>query len=192
MTMFRSMMMAVPMVLAAGFAQAVDAPPAMKAFVESDVMAWAQSPQVIEAVRAQNAAHAGISADEVIARDTQWRAEVGAPDQPLIQSVMSAPLSGFLSEQVAASSGRITEVFVMDASGLNVASSGITSDYWQGDEAKFQMTYEVGPDAVFVDAIEFDDSTQSYAGQVSISLKDPATGEVIGAMTIGLNAEMFF
>jgi hypothetical protein len=117
---------------------------------------------------------------------------VGTGNQPLIQKVMSAPLSAFLSEQVAASQGRINELFVMDLHGLNVASSGVTSDYWQGDEAKYQKTYQVGPNAIFVDAIEFDESTQSYLGQVSISLTDPDTGEVIGAMTIGLNAELFY
>ncbi len=190
--MIRTMIMAVPLVFAASFAQAVDAPPAMKAFVESDVMTWAHSAEVVDAIRAQNEAHAGIEQDDVLARDTQWRSEVGAGSQPLIQSVMTTPLSAFLSEQVAASSGRINELFVMDANGLNVGSSGITSDYWQGDEAKFQKTYEVGPDAIFVDAIEFDESSQSYLGQVSISITDPDSGEVIGAMTIGLNAELFF
>ena len=80
----------------------------------------------------------------------------------------------------------------MDEHGLNVASSGVTPDYWQVDEAEFQKAYGMGPDGVFVDEIEFDESTQSYQGQVSISLKDPDTGELIGAMTIGLNAELFF
>jgi len=93
---------------------------------------------------------------------------------------------------VEASGGQITEVFVMDAHGLNVASSGVTSDYWQGDEAKFQKTFLAGTGAMFVDDIELDESTQTYLGQVSIVLTDPDTGAVIGAMTIGLNAQMFF
>ncbi len=190
--MLRKIALSLPMILAASIASAVDAPPAMKAFVESDVMAWAQSPQVIEAIKAQNAETAGASADQINAWDGQWRAEVGQSDQPLIGEVMGRPLSAFLAEQVAASGGRITELFVMDALGLNVAASDVTSDYWQGDEAKHSETYGVGPDAVFVDEIEFDESSQTYQGQVSVSLKDPATGEVIGAMTIGLNAEAFF
>jgi hypothetical protein len=45
----------------------------------------------------------------------------------------------------------ITEMFVMDAKGLNVGQSDVTSDYWQGDEAKWQKTYGAGPGVVFVD-----------------------------------------
>lgn len=190
--MFRTLILAAPVMMAATFAQAVDAPPAMKAFVETDVMAWAQSPEVINAIRAQNTDTADLGQGDIDALDTQWRAEVSMADRPLIESVMGAPLSSFLSGQVDGSEGRINELFVMDQHGLNVASSGVTSDYWQGDEAKFQKTYSVGPDAIFVDEIEFDESTQSYLGQVSISISDPDTGEVIGAMTIGLNADLFY
>ncbi|WP_299671919.1 hypothetical protein [uncultured Roseobacter sp.] len=190
--MLRKIALSLPMIVAASFANAVDAPPAMKAFVESDIMSWAQSAQVIDAINAQNVETAGASAAQIEEWDGQWRAQVGQADQPLIAEVMGRPLSQFLAEQVSASGGRITEIFVMDALGLNVAASDVTSDYWQGDEDKFSKTYSVGPDAVFVDEVEFDESSQTYQGQVSVSLSDPATGEVIGAMTIGLNAEAFF
>jgi hypothetical protein len=77
----------------------------------------------------------------------------------------------------------------MDARGLNVAASTPTSDYWQGDEAKFTDTYSQGPGAIHVGDVEFDESTQSYQGQVSIVVVDPDTGNPIGAITVGLNAE---
>ena len=86
----------------------------------------------------------------------------------------------------------IAEVFIMDAQGLNVAASAVTSDYWQGDEAKFQQTYGVGPDAVHISEVELDESTQTYQAQVSLSLTDPATGALIGAVTFGLNAQAFY
>lgn len=190
--MFRTLLMSAPLMVAASLVQAVEAPPAMKAFVTSDVMEWAQTEQVIDAVTAQNTKTSGADAAQIEAWDTQWRAEVGTPDQPMISEVMGQPLSAFLSEQVAASGGRITEIFVMDAQGLNVAASDVTSDYWQGDEDKHAKTYGVGTGAVFVDAIEYDESTQTYQGQVSFTLTDAATGEAVGAMTIGLNAEAFF
>jgi hypothetical protein len=78
----------------------------------------------------------------------------------------------------------------MDNKGLNVGQSDVTSDYWQGDEAKWQKTYSVGPAAVFVDKIEQDESTQKFQTQVSISVVDPAGGAVIGAVTVGLDVEM--
>jgi len=190
--MYRTLTLSAPLALAGSLAQAVDAPPAMRAFVETDIMSWANSARVISAVMDQNAKTAGMSEVQIIAWDNQWRGEVGQAEQPTISEVMGHSLSAFLSEQVSASNGRITEIFVMDSVGLNVAASDVTSDYWQGDEDKFQKTYLAGPNAVFVDIIEFDESAQSYQCQISISLTDPATGQAVGAMTIGLNAEAFF
>ena len=77
----------------------------------------------------------------------------------------------------------------MDALGLNVAASDTTSDYWQGDEAKFTETYGVGPDATHLGDIELDESSQSYQGQISMTIVDPATGSAIGAITVGVNAD---
>ncbi|MFK7745284.1 MAG: hypothetical protein AB8B47_09520 [Roseobacter sp.] len=190
--MFRTLFLSAPLVVAASLAQAVDAPPAMRAFVEADVMSWAHSDQVLSAIIAQNAETAGSSEAQILEWDGEWRSQVGQASKPLIDQVMGRDLSKFLSEKVSASGGRITEIFVMDALGLNVAASGVTSDYWQGDEAKYSESYGAGSGAVFVDAVEFDESSQSYQGQISVSLTDPATGEVVGAMTIGLNAEAFF
>ena len=78
----------------------------------------------------------------------------------------------------------------MDAKGLDVAQSTLTSDYWQGDEAKWSETYPVGPDAVQIGEIEQDESTQVFQSQVSIAVTDPATGEVIGAITVGVDVSM--
>ena len=76
----------------------------------------------------------------------------------------------------------------MDNKGLNVGQSDVTSDYWQGDEAKWQKTFSVGPTAVFVDKVEKDESTQKFQTQVSISIVDG--GAAIGAVTVGLDVEM--
>lgn len=190
--MFRTFLLSAPLIALAGFAQAVDAPPAMKAFVESDVMNWSQDALVIDAINAQNAETAGASEAQILEWDTTWREQVGQPDQPFIGEVMGNDLSAFLAQQVEASGGRITEIFVMDALGLNVAASNVTSDYWQGDEDKYAKSYGMGAGAIFVDEIEFDESSQTYQGQISVSLTDPATGAVVGAMTVGLNAEAFF
>lgn len=164
----------------------------MRAYVESQVMAWATAPVVIDAVRAQNARTGAASQDQIDAWDKAWRAQVGQSDQPLLDQVLKTPASAHLGAQVAASGGQIAEVFVMDQRGLNVASSGVTSDYWQGDEAKFQKTFPMGAGAIFVDEIELDESTQTYSGQISVTLTDPDSGAPIGAITVGLNAEMFF
>ncbi|NNE52931.1 MAG: cache domain-containing protein [Sulfitobacter sp.] len=189
--MFRSTLMALGLVSASAL-NAAEFPPAMADFIENDLKGWINAPAIIAAVRAQNSQTAGLSQADIDARDTAWRQQVGQPSQPLIETVLSAPLSDYLRERVTAAGGRITEVFVMDANGLNVAASSVTSDYWQGDEAKFSESYGRGAGAVFIDDVELDESTQRYQGQVSFSLSDPASGVPIGAVTVGLDASAFY
>ena len=176
--------------LAAG--QALSAGPTddMAAFVQSQD--WVTSPAIIQALRAQNAETAGLTQADIDALDQDWRAQVGQVDQPLITAVTSRDASLHLRQNVDAAQGRITEVFVMDARGLNVATSAVTSDYWQGDEAKFTQTYPMGAGAMHVSEVEYDESTQTYQAQVSLSIADPQSGEVIGAVTFGVNAQAFF
>lgn len=177
---------------AASSLHAAEIPPSMSHYIENDLATWIADAQIIASVREQNARTAGLSEEEVISLDNQWRAEVGQSEQPMIQGVLHSPLSDHLRSFQDASAGRITEIFVMDSVGLNVAASDVTSDYWQGDEAKFQKTFPMGPRAVFVDEIELDESTQRYQGQVSFSVTDPATGDVVGAITFGLDATAFY
>ncbi|MBN9886612.1 hypothetical protein [Salipiger abyssi] len=169
---------------------AVDARTAMEAFLQSGIQPWAQDPALIAAIEAQNAQTAGYDAARIDALDSAWQAEIGAADTPTISAVVESDLATFLRDHVGAAQGAITEIFVMDAQGLNVAASAITSDYWQGDEAKFTETYGQGAGAVHYGEVEFDESSQSYQAQISLTLSDPETGAPIGAMTVGVNADL--
>lgn len=163
--------------------------PAMSAYLETDIRAWAHSPILVDAINAQNQRTSGYDQGMIDRLDQAWRSEIGTSSTPNISQVIKNSAADFLRSQVQSSGGRVTEVFIMDAQGLNVAASGITSDMWQGDEAKYSKTYSVGPDAVHLGDIELDESTQSYQGQISLTITDPETGLAIGAMTIGLAAE---
>lgn len=158
-------------------------------FAKSTVKQWASDSTVIAAVKAQNAKHAGLSQADIDNMDKDWRAQTDASSKPMIDAVMGSALSSYLSQQQEATQGTVTEIFVMDNRGLNVGQSEVTSDYWQGDEAKFQKSYDAGADAIFVDEVEMDESTQTFQSQVSMSIVDPATGEVIGAITVGVNVD---
>jgi hypothetical protein len=160
-----------------------------KKYVTSNVVSWLNDKVVIDAIKAQNTKNASLTQADIDRLDKQWRAEVDAAQKPLIESVMKNELSAFLAKKEGESHGIITEMFVMDDKGLNVGQSDVTSDYWQGDEAKWQKTFLVSPDAVFVDKVEKDESTQQLQVQVSVSIKDPQTGKAIGAITIGLNVD---
>ncbi len=162
----------------------------MKSYVEAELRAKLADPIVVAAVTGANASNASLSPNDILTLDGQWRAEVGK-DSALIKGVAENPTSAMLRDLVSASGGKVTEVILMDAQGLNVAVSDVTSDYWQGDEDKHAQTYAVGPTAVHVSEVEFDESSQSYQAQVSFTITDPATGLAIGAATIGLNAEAF-
>jgi hypothetical protein len=120
--------------------------------------------------------------------DTAWRAAIESDaNDPLIQSVVTGPLPDFLRDKYKSSGRLIVEVIVMDAHGLNVAATRPPSDYWQGDEVKFQNSFGAGPDGVDTGEISYDDSAQTYSAQISYPVTDPASGELIGAVTVGVS-----
>lgn len=170
-------------------ADANDFKPQIEAFFTKNVKAWLTDPAVIDAVKAQNASHASLDAAQIEALDQQWRAEAKAGGGDLVGRVLSNPLSGFLKGRKQAHDQAITEIFVMDNKGLNAGQSDVTSDYMQGDEAKWQKTYGSGKETLFIDDVEFDDSTGAFQSQVSSTVVDPSTGQPIGAITVGLNVE---
>jgi len=163
--------------------------PSIRDFAENTVTAWVSNPTVVEAIKVQNALHASLSQDEIIAKDKQWRAETASADRPLINRVLSNDLSRYLAKVSKEQQGLVTEVFIMDNRGLNVGQSDVTSDYWQGDEAKWKKTFLVGPNAMIVDDVELDESTQTFQSQLSMSITDQVTGKVIGAITVGVDVE---
>jgi len=163
--------------------------PQIRAAFESQIKPWLSDPAVVEAIKQQNQKTASLSDADIDGLDQEWRAQAKAGGGPLIDEVLSASLSNYLKQKKGQIGGMVTEMFVMDAKGLNVGQSDVTSDYMQGDEAKWQKTYKAGADAVFVDEVEFDDSTESFQSQISATVTDPATGEPIGAITIGINVE---
>ena len=185
----RTLTLATLITLAALPAAASEYTPAMQSYLENNIRNWVQSPVLVEAIASQNSQTQGFDQAAIDAMDTRWRAEVGTPDSAFTDQVLNNSAADFLREQVEKSGGRITEVFIMDAQGLNVAASSPTSDMWQGDEAKFQMTYSVGTDASHFGAVELDESSRRYQAQISLTIVDPDTGAAIGAMTVGIDAE---
>lgn len=175
--------------LAATPAVANEYEPAMATFLESNIRTWAHDPLLVAAIKAQNEATAGYDQATIDQMDTTWRAEVGAASTPTITPVIENAAADFLRMQVEKSAGQITEVVIMDSVGLNVAASGVNSDMWQGDEAKYQDTFSVGPDAYHFSEVELDDSTRTYQVQISMTIVDPDTGASIGALTVGVDAE---
>jgi hypothetical protein len=177
--------------LSATAAQAVDFQSAMKAYLDGEVRNWAAHPTIVEAVRARNALTVHLTGEQIGALDAAWMSEIASGSGITIDPILHAPVSRFLREKVAASEGRISEILVMDARGLNVGISSITSDFWQGDEDKYLATFASGPNSLHIGDVDFDESSQAYLVQISFPLLDPDTGTSIGAVTIGMNADAF-
>ncbi|MBU2360039.1 MAG: PDC sensor domain-containing protein [Alphaproteobacteria bacterium] len=159
-----------------------------KTFVQTKANVWMADPIVQSALAAANAAHADLTEPAILDLDTTWRTQIDAADKPLITQVLSSPVSDFLRSIVDGSEGLIAEIILMDDRGLNAGISGVTSDYWQGDEDKYQQTYAAGPAAINVSDVELDESTGVYVIQISMPVLDP-TGAAIGAATFSLDAE---
>ncbi len=158
------------------------------AAANSDLQEWITDPIIIYAIREQNAFSANISKRKIEALDKKWRSQGRRGE--MVMEMLDRQGSIILRDRRELSHGVITEIIVMDNIGLNVAISDRTSDYYQGDEAKWQETFLRGPGAIHVGEIEFDESTQKYQTQVSMSVTDPDTSEVIGAVTFGIDLEV--
>lgn len=155
--------------------------------VLGDIRDFLKGEIVSLSVKNQNVKYNTLTQEQIDALDQQWRAETKQDDQPLISATLTNPLSAYLTRVQAHSVGLYSEIFVMDKNGLNVGQSSISSDYWQGDEDKFQKTFPVSGNAVFIDEPELKEGLGVWCVQVNLSLADQETGDVIGAATVEVN-----
>ncbi len=153
-------------------------------FANSTLVKFGTDPIIVGAVKAENAK--GKTLDQIKELDKKWMATPGVVDY--MKALMDNECGKHL-RKIQASAPYYAEIFVMDNQGANVAMSDKTSDYWQGDEAKFIKSYSGGRGNVFVDDVKFDNSTQAYLVQVSVPVKDG--DKVIGAITFGINVDKF-
>lgn len=75
----------------------------------------------------------------------------------------------------------------MDDQGALVCATAKTTDYWQGDEAKWQRAFNDGKGDVFIDRPKFDDSSAQRLAQISVPVLDK--GVAIGAITVGVSID---
>lgn len=155
----------------------------IKNLVESTIVNWINDPVLIDVIKKSNSENKNRSEDKIIEDDNLWR----SGDKNFQDKYLNNSASDFLREKKAASDNLYAEIFVMDFQGCNVAQSDITSDFWQGDEGKFVKSYNNGNGSVFIDEIEYDESSDTYTVQVSLPIVDPSTNSVVGAITIGVD-----
>jgi opacity protein-like surface antigen len=185
--------------------------PAVVAYAQEFVAKWSGDAKLIEAIKASTAKNSKLDYNEVTILDSQWRvaksgvekekraAEVLKELAPgksideqikegeaLIKTTRASETSQFLTEQLgkAEPKGAITEVFVMDGWGWNVGQTGGTSDYYQGDEGKWQKTF-ASADPKEIEILEIVEEDGIRSAQVSLPIKE--NGKNIGAVTVGVD-----
>jgi len=159
------------------------APQAVIDLAHSELVKLGTEPIIVAAVKAENAK--GKTLEQIKETDEKWKATPGIAD--FMRELMESECGKYL-RSLQEKTPYYAEIFVMDNQGANVAMTDKTSDYWQGDEAKFIESYKEGAGGIHISDVEFDDSTQAYLVQVSVPAKDEE--KVIGAITIGIDIDI--
>lgn len=180
--MFFRIVLVLSFLIPASMGWAEQAPQPVVDLANTTLAELGSRPEIVSAVKAQNSQ--GKSLADIKAMDEKWKATPGIA--PYMQALMDSECAKFL-KGLQDSQPYYAEIFVMDNQGTNVAMTDKTSDYWQGDEAKFQKSFNSAQGEVFVDEVEFDESAQVYLVQVSVPVKDG--GQTIGAITFGINVD---
>ena len=143
---------------------------------------WASDPIVVRAVREANQKPRSMAEIELI--DAQWQETHGVDD--FIRAIIEHPAAARLRE-LRSANPELQEAFVTDRLGANIATTNKTSDFYQGDEAKFAEAYNDGAGAVHIGKISHDESIQSFSMQIAVPVMDD--GQAIGVLVVTVNAE---
>ena len=126
---------------------------------------------------------------EVLALDRQWQELSPSRASEPAAEILYSKLSGKLAQWQYEQGGMVTEIIVMDTIGAAAAISVLTSDYWQGDERKFESIVGKTSDTLYLGPVRFDPSAQEFQVFASMPVVAPATNRFVGGVAIGLNIE---
>ncbi len=146
------------------------------------VQHMALNPTVIRATRRQNAEK--LTLELIKQRDGEWKS---TKDLTHFKRSLQENDAGRFLKRVIGLNKSFNEAFVTDNQGANVAAFPATSDYWQGDEEKWTASFNNGEGQVFLGPLEYDDSTKTYAVQISAPLYD--RGATIGVLVVGVTLD---
>lgn len=146
------------------------------------VQHMALNPVMIRAARRQNAEK--IPMDEIERRDEAWQKEGGGTQ---FKWTLQENVPGRFLRDTVTRNESFNEAFLTDNQGANVAAFPPTSDYFQGDEEKWTASYNGGKGRVFIGPLEYDDSTNVYAVQISAPVLD--RGATIGVLVVGVTVD---
>lgn len=168
----------------------LDAP--VRSYAARELSRWLTDPVIIAAIRAHNIETENMSHEDLYAQNAQWQAELAAGSGPLLDKVLSNPASDLLKEMKAATSNMVTEVFIMDLRGANVAESEPTTAYWHLEEDRYQVVSSSRADTIYISDVHLEPGGEVFQAEVALPINDPETGERIGIASFGINVQSMF
>jgi len=144
----------------------------------NQVAGWASTEALVHGAQQQSSKPA--SNDRIRQIDAAWQR--GEDPEGLATAVGNNECAQALVTLIGGNHG-FGEAFVTDSRGAIVCMSRRTSDYWQGDEAKWTRSWAGGSGAVFVSKIAHDDSTGLDLMHISVPIR--AGGRLVGVLTVG-------
>ena len=149
-----------------------------------DVSTLAKTPLVRDTSETESGAE--LDPDGVAEIDRNWRRHVGLPPDAAV--LLDSPTSRFLHE-VVSGDPIYRELLVADRRGRLVAASGVTSDYYQGDEYWWREVVNKG--LVSVTDVAWDESAEVFALEVAAPIEDHAGG-VTGVLKAVIDTRELF
>jgi hypothetical protein len=143
------------------------------------VAEWAADPKVVAAVAEQNKKGPLEGMDNKKWKTLRRRS-------PEVEAFQSNTAAKQLTEKSKASNGVVSEAFLNAGKGEKVAFLEKTSSYLHAGNAKFDQPFQKLQ--AWQGKPEFDESSQTYAVQVSVPVLDPKNPkQAIGVLVVGLN-----
>jgi hypothetical protein len=164
----------------------------MLAYLDNTLKAWVNDPIIIEAVRTANAEHGHLTEAQRHDLEIAWEAEIVAGGGPLSDRIEHNTASAFLRDRHDETEAIVTEIFVMDKSGLNVAESEVTAEYWHAEDERWALTVGDRSGNIHISDVHLEEGGHVYQSQLSVPIKDPVSGALIGVMTFGINIQAMF
>jgi len=130
---------------------------------------------------------------DVMTIDSKWQALAPLAMPELAARILALPGSRALEAWHRSRDGLVTEAMLINRMGTVAAMSRLTSDYWQGDEPKFQLAMQgAGGDpgrALFISPIRYDSSTGRFQIDVSAPVLSGNGDQPEGVVVVGLDIE---
>lgn len=178
-TMLRYAGLAMALVPVLALAQTFQITPGIQSALDrhkQTIAGWAAEPVVVAAVKEQNTAGPLAGMD-----NPKWKGT--RRSDPVVKQLQANPSGQLLRRKVESNTSAYSEAFLNGAKGHKVAFVEKTTSYLHAGQAKFDVPFSTGKP--WQGKPEFDESSQTYAIQISVPVMDGATP--IGVLVVGVN-----